>query len=193
MFRIVRQYVPFVLICLRLSICLFRYYMFRIVRQYVPLSFMLALNVGQRRIAERKINSRCPHLVGVRDRLPGSLRAGAHPEIWPSIARSLSRDGMAIFKIQTYLTRVTCTRVQCFDRAVVDPCLSLVLITQLCRNQLVIPPIVLGYKHAIPLSLLVVFFRCTVRLRVSLSLSDWQQIPFFFLFNQFAGSSVVPD
>ena len=67
--------------------------------------FMLALNVGQRRVAERKINSRCPHLVGVRDRLPGSLRAGAHPEIWPSIARSLSRDGMAIFKIQTYLTR----------------------------------------------------------------------------------------
>ena len=67
--------------------------------------FMLALNVDQRRVAERKINSRCPHLVGVRDRLPGSLRAGAHPEIWPSIARSLSRDGMAIFKIQTYLTR----------------------------------------------------------------------------------------
>ena len=46
-----------------------------LVRQYVPLSLMLALNVGQRRVAERNLNSRCPHLVGVRDRLPGSLRS----------------------------------------------------------------------------------------------------------------------
>ena len=68
-----------------------------IVRQYVLLSFMLALNVGQRRVAERNLNSRCPHLVGVRDRLPGSLRAGAHPEIRHSIARSLSRDGHVVF------------------------------------------------------------------------------------------------
>ena len=59
--------------------------------------FMLALNVDQRRVAERNINSRCPHLVGVRDRLPGSLRAGAHPEIRHSIARSLSRDGHVVF------------------------------------------------------------------------------------------------
>ena len=58
---------------------------------------MLALNVGQRRVAERKLNSRCPHLVGVRDRLPGNLRAGAHPEIRHSIARSLSRDGHVVF------------------------------------------------------------------------------------------------
>ena len=72
--------------------------MFRIVRQYVPLSFMLALNVGQRRVAERNLNSRCPHLVGVRDCLPGSLRAGAHPEIRHSIARSLSRDGHVVFR-----------------------------------------------------------------------------------------------
>ena len=141
MFRIVRQYVPFVLICLGLSICLFRYYMFRIVRQYVPLSFMLALNVGQRRVAERKINSRCSHLVGVRDRLPGSLRAGAHPEIWPSIARSLSRDGMAIFKIQTYLTRVTCTRVSAFILVPEDSrCWVLVTLTPGTRNLLAVPP-----------------------------------------------------
>ena len=59
--------------------------------------FMLALNVGQRRVAERNLNSRCPHLVGVRDRLPGSLRACAHPEIRHSIARSLSRDGHVVF------------------------------------------------------------------------------------------------
>ena len=58
---------------------------------------MLALNVGQRQVAERNLNSRCPHLVGVRDRLPGSLRAGAHPEIRHSIARSLSRDGHVVF------------------------------------------------------------------------------------------------
>ena len=62
-----------------------------------PFVLMLALNVGQCRIAEKKLNSRCPHLVGVRDRLPGSLRAGAHPEIRHSIARSLSRDGHVIF------------------------------------------------------------------------------------------------
>ena len=46
-----------------------------------PFVLMLALNVGQCRVAENKINSQCPHLVGVRDRLPGSLHAGAHPEI----------------------------------------------------------------------------------------------------------------
>ena len=61
-----------------------------------PFVFILALNVGRCRVTV-KINSRCPHLVGVRDRLPGSLRAGAHPEMRYSIARSLSRDGHVVF------------------------------------------------------------------------------------------------
>ena len=47
----------------------------------------------------------------------------------------VSGAGLAI---ETYLTRVTCTRV--FDRAVVDPCLRLVLITQLCWTLLATPP-----------------------------------------------------
>ena len=46
MFRIVRQYVPFVFICLGLSICPFVIYMFRIVRQYVPLSVYVSAKCG---------------------------------------------------------------------------------------------------------------------------------------------------
>ena len=70
------KYVPFVTVCL----------------------VKLALNVGQCRITVKR-NSRCPHLVEVRDRLPGHLRAGAHPEIRHSIACSLNRDRNVVFEI----------------------------------------------------------------------------------------------
>ena len=102
---------------------------------------MLALNMLPVHVAETKLNSQCTYLVRVGARLPSRLRAGAHPEIWPSIARSLSRDGMAIFKIQTYLTRITCTRVSAFILVPEDSrCWVVVALTPGIRNQLAVPP-----------------------------------------------------
>ena len=147
-----------------------------------PFVLMLALNVGQCRVAV-KINSRCPHLVRVRDRLPGSLRAGSHPEIRHSIALSLSRDEHVVFRntnlpdaSHLYSHSVSSTGQLWTSMPGIGALNTTVL------DSTSYTPIVLGVDTPLRLHFFVVYLRCSVRLRVSLSLSDLQQIPLFFLF-----------